>query len=145
VSVTTSLRSIVEATRQERATAEYVPQYGLDDGTSDGSLVVVTWSNWGKHRLCVNTVDGDQVGWVDLDTGERSLAMPGLASEFDAAIQNHDEDEDEYRPRRGVIASAEQARTTGPYSVRRFEQVPIELSENRPGEQSEAQIAGATS
>jgi len=127
VSVATPLRSIVEATRHEREPATYVPQYGLDDGTSDGSLVVVPLSNWGKHRLYVNTADGDQVGWIDLDTGERSLVMPGLASEFEAALQSHDGDEDDYQPRRGVIASAAHART-GAYSVRRFEPTPIDPS-----------------
>jgi len=129
VSVATPLRSIVEATRHEREPATYVPQYGLDDGASDRSLVVVPWSNWGKHRLSVNTADGDQVGWVDLDTGERSLAMPELASEFEAALERHAE-EDDYQPRRGVISPAEHART-GAYTVRRFEPTPIDLSTNR--------------
>ena len=102
----------------------------------DQSLVVVPLSIWGKHRLYVNTADGQQVGWVDLDTGERSLVILELAFEFEAAIQNHDE-EDDYQPRRGVIASAEHPRP-GAHAVRRFGSTPVDLSENRPGEQLEA-------
>ena len=136
MSVATPLRSIVEATRHDRASAPYVPQYCLDDDTRDQSLVVVPLSNWGKHRLYVNTADGQQVGWVDLDTGERSLVILELAFEFEAAIQNHDE-EDDYQPRRGVIASAEHPRP-GAHAVRRFGSPPVDLSENRPGEQLEA-------
>jgi hypothetical protein len=136
------LRSIVEATRHDRAAAPYVPQYGLDDGSSDQSLVVVPLSNWGKRRLYVNTADGEQVGWVDLDTGERSLVILELAFEFEAAIQSHDE-EDDYQPRRGVIASAEHPSTTGAHSVRRFESTPVDLSGNRPGQQLEARITAA--
>jgi hypothetical protein len=137
------LRSIVEATRHDRAPSPYVPQYSLDNGMSDQSLVVVPLSNWGKHRLYVNTADGQQVGWVDLDTGERSLVILELAFEFEAAIQSHDADEDDYQPRRGVLASAEHTRTTGAHIVQRFGSAPVGLSGNRPGEQLEAQIAAA--
>jgi hypothetical protein len=136
------LRSIVEATRHDRAPSPYVPQYGLDDGRSDQSLVVVPLSNWGKHRLYVNTADGAQVGWVDLDTGERSLVILELAFEFEAAIQSHDADEDDYQPRRGVIASAEHPRP-GAHAVRRFGSTPVDLSGSRLGEKLEAQIAVA--
>jgi len=142
VSVATPLRSIVEATRHDRAPSPYVPQYGLDDGRSDQSLVVVPLSKWGKHRLYVNTADGAQVGWVDLDTGERSLVILELAFEFEAAIQAHDADEDDYLPRRGVIASAEHLRT-GAHAVRRFESTPVDLGGDRPGEQPGARIAAA--
>ncbi len=142
MSVATPLRSIVEATRHDRAPSPYVPQYGLDDGTSDQSLVVVPLSNWGKHWLYVNTADGAQVGWVDLDTGERSLVILELAFEFEAAIQAHDADEDDYLPRRGVIASAEHPRT-GAHAVRRFDSTPVDLGGNRPGEELEAQITAA--
>lgn len=123
MSVATPLRSIVEATRHDRAPAPYVPQYGVDDDTGDQSLVVVPWSNWGKHRLYVNTADGAQVGWVDLDTGERSLVMLELAFEFEAAIQSHDEEE-QYQPRRGVVTSAQNSRSTGAYTVHRFGSIP---------------------
>jgi hypothetical protein len=143
VSVATPLRSIVEATRHDRATAPYVPQYCLDDSTSEQALVVVPLSNWGKHWLYVNTADGQQVGWVDLDTGERSLVILELAFEFEAAIKSHDADEDDYQPRRGVVASAEHPRTSGAHAVRRFESTPVDLSEHRPAEQLEAQISAA--
>ncbi len=143
MSVATPLRSIVEATRHDRAPLHYVPQYSLDDGTSDQSLVVVPLSNWGKHRLYVNTADGQQVGWVDLDTGERSLVILELAFEFEAAIKSHDADEDDYQPRRGVHASVEHARTTGAHIVQRFGSAPVGLSSNRPGEQLEARIVAA--
>lgn len=140
MSVATPLRSIVEATRHEREPATYVPQYGLDDGTDDRSLVVVPLSNWGKRRLYVNTADGEQVGWVDLDTGERSLVMAGLASEFEAALDSHAE-EDDYQPRRGVIASAEPART-GAYSVRRFDSAPLDLSAAHPESSGKRAFSG---
>ncbi len=140
VSVATPLRSIVEATRQGRAPADYVPQHGLDDAKGDGPLVVVPWSKWGKRRLYVSTADGDRVGWVDLDTGERSLAVSGRASEFEAAIQSYSEDA--YLPRRGIAAPAEQARSAAT-SPRRAEPEPTDLTGNRPGEQLEDQIAAA--
>jgi hypothetical protein len=131
MTVATPLRSIVEATRQERASAEYVPLRSLDDSTTDKPLSVVALSMWGKRRLYVNTADEEQVGWVDLDTGERSLAMPGLASEFEAAIQNHGEED--YLPRRGIAASAEHPFTAA-HSFRSLE---------RPGDLLEAQLGAA--
>ena len=143
MSVATPLRSIVEATRHDRAPSPYVPQYSLDDGSSDPSLVVTPWSHWGKHRLYVNTADGQQVGWVDLDTGERSLVILELAFEFEAAIQNHDGEEDDYQPRRGVVASTELTSTTGAHTVLRFGSTPVDFSGNRPGEQLDARIAAA--
>ena len=143
MSVATPLRSIVEATRHDRATAPYVPQYCLDDSTSEQALVVVPLSNWGKHWLYVNTADGQQVGWVDLDTGERSLVILELAFEFEAAIKSHDADEDDYQPRRGVLASAEHPSSTGAHAVRRFGSTPVDHNVNRPDEQLEVQIAAA--
>ncbi|HEY3407611.1 MAG TPA: hypothetical protein VGK53_05510, partial [Propionicimonas sp.] len=125
MSVATPLRSIVEATRHDRAPSPYVPQYSLDDGSSDPSLVVTPWAHWGKHRLYVNTADGQQVGWVDLDTGERSLVILELAFEFEAAIQNHDGEEDDYQPRRGVVASTELPSTAGAHTVLRFGSTPV--------------------
>lgn len=139
MSVATPLRSIVEATREGRAPAEYVPLHRLEDTPGAGPLVVVPWSRWGKHRLYVNTADGEQVGWVDLDTGERSLTLPELAAAFEIAIQNPSEDA--YLPRRGIAAPAERARAAAPSPARVVEAVPVDLSGNRPGEQLEAQIA----
>lgn len=49
-------------------------------------LVVVKWSNWGKHRLYVNTADEQRVGWLDLDTGEPTIEMPELKRDFEAAL-----------------------------------------------------------
>ena len=49
-------------------------------------LVVVPWSKFGTRRLYVDTADGRHVGWVDLKTGRRSLAIPGLAQAFDVAV-----------------------------------------------------------
>ncbi len=62
------------------------PPRALTDATE---LLVNPWSRYGKHRLYVNMPDGTPVGWVDLDTGERSLSMPDLADAFDAAIAAH--------------------------------------------------------
>lgn len=57
------------------------------DSTSDGSgLTVARWSRFGMRRLYVNTADGVQVGWVDLVSGERTLALPDMAAAFEAAI-----------------------------------------------------------
>lgn len=54
--------------------------------TRDG-LVVENWSRWGLRRLYVNAADDELVGWLDLDTGARSLENPDLASAFDAALE----------------------------------------------------------
>ena len=54
---------------------------------TESGLVVVAWSNWGKHRLYVNTAEDEQVGWLDRDPGEPHLGLPHLAAEFEAALQ----------------------------------------------------------
>lgn len=55
--------------------------------TSDGSALTVTrWFKYGKRRLYVNTADGVQVGWVDLISGERTVALPDMEAAFEAAI-----------------------------------------------------------
>ena len=61
-------------------------------------LIVNRWSRYGKHRLYVNAPDGTPVGWVDLDTGERSLAMLEHAQAFEAAVAAHSTAS--YTPRR---------------------------------------------
>ena len=73
----------------------------------------------------MNTGDDQRVGWLDLDTGERSLDMVELASEFDAALQEAAliEERGRYSPRRNV---------TPPI---------VDLLDRRPGEHLEAQIA----
>lgn len=54
--------------------------------TVSSPLVVTRWLRYGKRRLYVKTADGTEVGWVDLVSGERSLAMAELADAFEAAI-----------------------------------------------------------
>lgn len=49
--------------------------------------MVVPSSRWGLRRLYVNTGDGERVGWMDLDTGNRSLTLPELKTRFDAALR----------------------------------------------------------
>ena len=49
-------------------------------------LVVVSWAKFGTHRLHVHTAGGQLVGWVDLKTGHRSLAMPELGPAFQIAV-----------------------------------------------------------
>lgn len=69
------------------------------------TLVVNRWSRYGKRRLYVNTVDDQQVGWVDLDSGERVLSMPELADAFGAAVDGIVGGRSEpYSPRRMVDA-----------------------------------------
>lgn len=54
--------------------------------SKNAPLVVVPWSKFGSRRLYVDTADGQHVGWVDLETGHRSLAMPDLAPAFERAL-----------------------------------------------------------
>ncbi|MCC6497732.1 MAG: NERD domain-containing protein [Propionibacteriaceae bacterium] len=92
---------------------------------TESGLVVVKWSNWGKHRLYVNTVAEQRVGWLDLDTGERSLDLPQFASVFEAALEE--------------VADIDER---GSYSPRRTVTPPVlDLADRRPGEHLEAQIA----
>jgi len=72
---------------------------------ADAPLEVVPWSRYGKHRLYVNTADGRQVGWLDLDTGARNLAMPDRAEAFEAAISAPRTDTRRDAPRRALIES----------------------------------------
>lgn len=53
------------------------------------TLSVQRWSKYGKSRLYVNTDDGRRVGWVDLDTGVRTVEQAELAEEFAAAVAPH--------------------------------------------------------
>lgn len=50
------------------------------------SLVVARWFRYGKRRLYVKTAEGAEVGWADVDTGDRTLAMPELQAAFDEAV-----------------------------------------------------------
>ena len=90
-------------------------------------LVVVKWSNWGMHRLYVNTADERRVGWLDLDTGEPTIEMPELKRDFEAALHE--------------AASLEEQVGEAP---RRIISDPVtDLADRRPGEHLEVQIAAA--
>ncbi len=73
-------------------------------------LVVVPWSMFGARRLYVDTADGRHVGWVDLNTGHRSLVMADLAPAFEAAV---DEAEGARAPRRALAQAIEFALIAG--------------------------------
>lgn len=93
------------------------------------TLVVNRWSRYGKHRLYVNTVDGQQVGWVDLDSGERVLSMPELADAFSAAVD-------------GIVGGRSE-----PYSPRRMVDAPDFTSQPRramTGSPSQAAVVGSS-
>jgi hypothetical protein len=77
------------------------------------TLVANRWSRYGKHRLYVNTVDGQQVGWADLDSGERVLSMPELADAFQVAVD-------------GIVGGRSE-----PYSPRRMLDAPDAASQPR--------------
>lgn len=53
-------------------------------------LTVTRWTRYGHDRLYVKTATGEQVGWVDLRTGVRTIESPELADEFHKVIQTHD-------------------------------------------------------
>lgn len=69
-----------------RAAAASDPENSPSRPSLGGPLVVARWFINGSRRLAVNTLDGAQVGWIDLTTNERSLAMPELEAAFEAAI-----------------------------------------------------------
>jgi len=52
----------------------------------NAKFVVVPWSKFGTRRLYVDTADGQHVGWFDLKTGHRALAMPRFALAFELAL-----------------------------------------------------------
>lgn len=53
------------------------------------ALQVVRWTKYGKDRLYVNEATGANVGWVDMTRGQRHLADPAFATEFDQAIAQY--------------------------------------------------------
>ena len=85
-------------------------------------LVVVLWSMFGARRLYVDTVDRRHVGWVDLNTGHRSLIMPDLASAFDAAVADTDTAS---TPRRALDEAIESALVEGLAAQERPEAEPL--------------------
>jgi hypothetical protein len=124
------MRFVHHETLEVAATEGYTPRRGSDGGGTTAPLVVVTWSRYGKHRLYVQTADKQNVGWVDLDTGQRSLDRPELAAEFETALSEAPllDPAGFYSPRRTFTHSPDPA---------------ADLMANRPGEQLEAQMAAA--
>jgi hypothetical protein len=49
-------------------------------------VTVRRWQRFGFDRLYGNADDGKNVGWVDLDTGERRIEFPELAEVFGHAV-----------------------------------------------------------
>jgi hypothetical protein len=76
---------------------------------NNAPLVAVPWSKFGARRLYIDTPDGQHVGWVDLNTGHRSLAMPELAPAFSLAMS---EAEEARTPRRALDEAIEFALIT---------------------------------
>jgi hypothetical protein len=52
-------------------------------------LVVSRWTKYGKDRLYVSTTGGEEVGWLDLVTGRRTLDRPEHQGAFDRALAEH--------------------------------------------------------
>ena len=50
-------------------------------------VTVRRWQRFGCDRLYGHTADGRDVGWIDLDTGERSIELPGFAAAFERAAE----------------------------------------------------------
>lgn len=50
------------------------------------TLQVVRWTRYGRDRLYVKDADGQQVGWVDLLTGDRLVERVEAAAAFEAAV-----------------------------------------------------------
>ena len=50
-------------------------------------VTVRRWQRFRFDRLYGHTADGRNVGWVDLDTGERSFDLPGFAEAFERAVE----------------------------------------------------------
>ena len=69
-----------------------IPSTTTHSLTDESALTVVRWFKYGKRRLYVNTTDGVQVGWVDLVSGERTLALPDIADAFEVAIATEQAD-----------------------------------------------------
>ena len=50
-------------------------------------VTVRRWQRFGFDRLYGRTADGRNVGWVDLDTGERSIELPGFEAAFERTVE----------------------------------------------------------
>lgn len=108
-------------------------------------LVVVPWSKFGARRLYVDTADGQHVGWVDLNTGHRSLVMPELAPAFEIAMSEADdaptEPADARMPHRALEQAIEFALIAGHASLHACESTRADPPPNRPDSQLKASIA----
>jgi hypothetical protein len=60
-----------------------------DEGVAVTGLTTHEWFRYGKRRVYVKTPDGDQVGWVDLNTGKRTIEQPQWADQFQATIDRY--------------------------------------------------------
>ena len=93
-------------------------------------LTVVPWSMFGTSRLYVNTADGRPVGWIDLKTGHRTLAMPDLEPAFEIALSGGEgapaQAEDSPTPRRALEAAIELALVTGHAALQPDDSQPAE-------------------
>ena len=52
-------------------------------------IVVSRWTRYGKDRLYVSTTGGEKVGWLDLETGHRTLDRPEYEVAFERAVADH--------------------------------------------------------
>jgi hypothetical protein len=52
-------------------------------------LVVQRWRRYGQDRLYVRTFDGEEVGSVNLRTGERTLKRPELGDEMELVVSEY--------------------------------------------------------
>jgi hypothetical protein len=101
-------------------------------------LVAVPWSKFGARRLYIDTADGQHVGWVDLNTGHRSLVMPELAPAFSLAMS---EAEEARTPRRALDQAIEFALITGHAALQTSEATPAVAPQAQPQAQPQARIA----
>ena len=96
---------------------------------NNAPLVAVPWSKFGARRLYIDTADGQHVGWVDLNTGHRSLAMPELAPAFSLAMS---EAEEARVPRRALDQAIEFALLSGHAALQVSEPAPADVPEAQP-------------
>ena len=92
-------------------------------------LVAVPWAKFGARRLYIDTADGQHVGWVDLNTGHRSLAMPELAPAFSVAMS---EAEEARTPRRALDQAIEFALIAGHAALDASEATPAVAPQAQP-------------
>jgi hypothetical protein len=96
---------------------------------NNAPLVAVPWSKFGARRLYIDTPDGQHVGWVDLNTGHRSLAMPELAPAFSLAMS---EAEEVRAPRHALDQAIEFALIAGHAAHHESESTPVVAPQAEP-------------